>query len=66
MLVCVKASLYRCPLAVVLQEEAFLKRYIEYCRQNCAPRISESAAKLLANEYVELRAEVGRLGRGAV
>lgn len=41
------------------QEEAFLKRYIEYCRQNCCPRITESAAKLLANEYVELRAEVG-------
>lgn len=40
------------------QEEAFLKRYIEYCRQSCSPRITDSAAKLLANEYVELRAEV--------
>lgn len=41
-----------------VQEEAFLKRYIEFCRQQCSPRISDSAAKLLANEYVELRAEV--------
>ncbi|PSC72741.1 DNA replication licensing factor MCM5 [Micractinium conductrix] len=39
------------------REEAFLKRYIEYCRQSCSPRIVDSAAKLLANEYVELRAE---------
>jgi DNA replicative helicase MCM subunit Mcm2 (Cdc46/Mcm family) len=48
-----------CTTSVVPQEEAFLKRYIEYCRQSCTPRIAESAAKLLANEYVELRAEVG-------
>ncbi|EFN58868.1 hypothetical protein CHLNCDRAFT_34202 [Chlorella variabilis] len=42
------------------REEAFLKRYIEYCRQSCSPRITDSAAKLLANEYVELRAESKR------
>eukprot|EP00887_Chlorella_sp_A99_P001470 scaffold8.g1470.t1 len=41
-------------------EEQFLKRYIEYVRQNCAPRITDSAAHLLANEYVELRAEAKR------
>lgn len=42
------------------REEAFLKRYIEYCRQSCTPRISDGAAKLLASEYVELRAESKR------
>jgi DNA replication licensing factor MCM5 len=42
------------------REEAFLKRYIEFCRQQCSPRICDSAAKLLANEYVELRAESKR------
>lgn len=46
--------------ATAAQEEAFLKRYIEYCRQSCSPRITDSAARLLANEYVELRAEVRR------
>ena len=56
---CAYASPCRCLLyRSVLQEEAFLKRYIEYCRQSCSPRITDSAAKLLANEYVELRAEV--------
>ena len=55
----------RYPTPMVPQEEAFLKRYIEYCRQACSPRIADSAAKLLANEYVELRAEV-RQGAGGV
>lgn len=41
-----------------LQEEEFLKRYIEYCRQNCSPRLTDAAAQTLASEYVELRAEV--------
>lgn len=40
------------------QEEEFLKRYIEYCRQNCSPRLTDAAAQTLASEYVELRAEV--------
>ena len=35
-----------------------MKRYIEYCRHNCSPRITDSAARLLASEYVELRSEV--------
>ena len=48
------------PLAAAPQEEAFLKRYIEYCRQSCSPRIADSAARLLASEYVELRAESKR------
>jgi len=40
------------------QEERFLKRYLEYARSKCAPRLSESAAELLIHEYVELREEV--------
>lgn len=40
------------------QEEAFLKRYLEYCRTRSAPVLSETAGRVLANEYVELREEV--------
>ena len=40
------------------QEEAFLKRYLEYCRSRSAPVLSETAGRVLANEYVELREEV--------
>ena len=42
-----------------MQEEEFLKRYIEFCRQNCSPRLTDAAAATLASEYVELRSEVG-------
>ena len=41
-----------------MQEERFLKRYLEYARSKCSPRLSESAAELLVHEYVELREEV--------
>ena len=43
------------------QEEAFLKRYLEYCRSRSAPVLSETAGRVLANEYVELREEVRAL-----
>lgn len=39
------------------REEEFLKRYIEYCKTNCSPRLTEAAARLLSSEYVELRTE---------
>jgi len=39
------------------REESFLKRFIEYARHKCSPRLTERASKLLASEYVELRAE---------
>jgi DNA replication licensing factor MCM5 len=39
------------------REEEFLKRYVEYCRTQCSPRLTDAAARLLANEYVELRGE---------
>uniref|UniRef100_A0A0N5A8L1 DNA replication licensing factor MCM5 n=1 Tax=Syphacia muris TaxID=451379 RepID=A0A0N5A8L1_9BILA len=35
----------------------FLKKYITFCRNNCAPRLSEVAAKKLTNNYVRLRNE---------
>ncbi|KAL2929944.1 DNA replication licensing factor MCM5 [Bienertia sinuspersici] len=37
------------------KEENWLKRYIHYCRTNCHPRLSESAAKKLQTEYVSIR-----------
>ena len=43
---------------MVLQEEAFLKRYLEFCRVKCAPALSEAAGQVLVNEYVQLREEV--------
>lgn len=42
------------------REEEFLKRYVEFCRTHCSPRLTESACKLLTNEYVELRTEAKR------
>jgi DNA replicative helicase MCM subunit Mcm2 (Cdc46/Mcm family) len=30
-------------------------RYIEYCRVTCKPRLSEKAAEMLQNKYVEIR-----------
>eukprot|EP00889_Picochlorum_renovo_P000305 jgi/Picre1/27335/NNA_000304.t1 len=47
------------------REEEFLKRYIEYCRTNCSPRLSESASRLLASEYVDLRTEAKRAASAA-
>ncbi|KAK9810367.1 hypothetical protein WJX72_009530 [[Myrmecia] bisecta] len=44
--------------------EAFLKRYLEYCRHKCAPRLSETASRVLVNEYVELREEVRKAASG--
>ncbi|KAK2080399.1 hypothetical protein QBZ16_000252 [Prototheca wickerhamii] len=40
--------------------ERFFKRYIEYARCSCAPRITDGAAALLSAEYVDLRAEARR------
>lgn len=30
-------------------------RYVEYCRNTCRPRLSEKAAEMLQNKYVEIR-----------
>lgn len=40
------------------QEEEFLKRYLEYCRVRCSPRLTQRAAANLATDYVEIREEV--------
>lgn len=42
----------------LLQEEEFLKRYLEYCRVKCSPRLTQRAAANLATDYVEIREEV--------
>lgn len=34
-----------------------MKRYIAYCRARCAPRLSESAARMLRDNYVKIRSE---------
>lgn len=32
----------------------FLKKYIQYCRANCGPRLSESATEKLKNHFVQV------------
>ncbi|XP_072953307.1 DNA replication licensing factor MCM5 [Typha angustifolia] len=39
----------------VTEGENWLKRYIEYCRLTCQPRLSEKASEMLQNKYVEIR-----------
>ncbi|KAG6499285.1 hypothetical protein ZIOFF_039042 [Zingiber officinale] len=39
----------------VAEGENWLKRYIEYCRVTCEPRLSEKAAEFLQHKYVEIR-----------
>eukprot|EP00039_Didymoeca_costata_P020257 m.340641 g.340641 ORF g.340641 m.340641 type:complete len:719 (+) comp19435_c0_seq1:149-2305(+) len=34
-----------------------LKRYINYCRQKCGPRLSQAAAEKLKNHFVSIRAD---------
>ncbi|OIV99868.1 hypothetical protein TanjilG_26206 [Lupinus angustifolius] len=42
----------------VPKEENWLKRYLQYCRAVCHPRLSESAASLLQNNYVKIRQDM--------
>ncbi|VEU20993.1 DEKNAAC101877 [Brettanomyces naardenensis] len=35
-----------------------MKRYIQYCRAKCAPRLSEEAAEMLSSHFVSIRKEV--------
>lgn len=42
------------------KEENWLKRYIQYCRTECHPRLSESACKKLQDEYVKFRQDMRR------
>lgn len=39
-------------------KENFLRRYVEYSRGHCRPRLSESAAALLQNSYVKIRQQI--------
>ena len=34
---------------------ATLKKFVNYCRERCAPRLSEEAAALLSSQYVHIR-----------
>ncbi|KAM7267049.1 hypothetical protein ACFE04_009215 [Oxalis oulophora] len=38
-----------------VKEVNWLKRYLQYCRTECRPRLSESASKMLADQYVKIR-----------
>ena len=43
------------------REEAFFKRFLEFCRARVSPRLSEPAADSLVSQYVELREQVSFL-----
>ncbi|CAL5225636.1 g8492 [Coccomyxa viridis] len=45
------------------REEAFFKRYLEFCRARVAPRLSEPAADSLISQYVELREQARAAAR---
>lgn len=40
------------------EKDNWLKRYIEYARHNCLPRLSDSAAAILQNNYVRIRQQM--------
>jgi DNA replication licensing factor MCM5 len=40
------------------REQKFLKRYVEYCRAMCSPRLVPKSAKLLEDQYVRYRQEM--------
>ncbi|XP_023537039.1 DNA replication licensing factor MCM5 [Cucurbita pepo subsp. pepo] len=40
------------------KEENWLKRYLQYCRSHCHPRLSESASTMLQNNYVKIRQDM--------
>ena len=40
------------------REQRFLKRYVEYCRATCSPRLVPKSAKLLEDQYVRYRQEM--------
>ncbi|KAK9149833.1 hypothetical protein Scep_008590 [Stephania cephalantha] len=42
------------------KEDNWLKRYIQYCRTECHPRMSDSAASMLQNNYVKIRQDMRR------
>ena len=45
--------------------EAFLKRYVQYARAACRPRLSEAGTRMLENEYVRIRSEMRDRTRAA-
>ncbi|XP_009766363.1 DNA replication licensing factor MCM5 [Nicotiana tabacum] len=42
------------------KEYNWLKRYIQYCRTNCHPRLSPAAASMLQESYVKIRQQMRR------
>ncbi|KAF3679863.1 DNA replication licensing factor MCM5 [Capsicum annuum] len=43
-----------------MKEYNWLKRYIQYCKANCHPRLSDSAASMLQESYVKIRQDMRR------
>lgn len=41
-----------------IKEENWLKRYIQYCKTECHPRLSDSASTMLQNNYVKIRQDM--------
>ncbi|EGD74841.1 minichromosome maintenance complex component 5 [Salpingoeca rosetta] len=48
------------PQAEGEMDVAFLKKYIQYCRMNCGPRLSPPALEKLKNHFVQIRSEAHR------
>ena len=44
------------------QEHAFFKRYVQYCRTRIAPRLSDSASRVLQSEYIKVRQDIRQAG----
>ncbi|CAK9225778.1 unnamed protein product [Sphagnum troendelagicum] len=42
----------------VQDQENWLKRYVEWSRSHCSPRLTDSAAQLLQNNYVKIRQQM--------
>ncbi|EPS62425.1 hypothetical protein M569_12365 [Genlisea aurea] len=43
------------------KDDNWLKRYVQYCRSECHPRLSESAASALQEHYVLIRQDMRKL-----
>ncbi|ERN10340.1 DNA replication licensing factor MCM5 [Amborella trichopoda] len=42
----------------VSDKDNWLKRFIQYCRMFCKPRLSDAAASMLQNKYLEIRQKI--------
>lgn len=43
-----------------------LKKYIQYCKSKCSPRLSEAAGEVLTSNYVKIRDDVRQRGEDVI